>query len=185
MMRSSTLTADLSATPLLCLLLCPEKYSETLVDIDNNITSAEKSLASLIDNLTGSDNDMAGLREFQNSFAMSKIIRHNTPLLAPEVIENLCITAHLPSLKMHVSKHTVVNENLVKRNWEKLGQIIGEGRTPEWGRPRQIWRICYQRTFEASDCHMVRGFSRATFTASVQFYKTTPCNFPIGDWKIG
>ena len=47
-----------------------EKYSETLVDIDNNITSAEKSLASLIDNLTGSDNDMAGLREFQ------KLLRH-------------------------------------------------------------------------------------------------------------
>lgn len=48
-----------------------EKYSETLVDIDNNITSAEKSLASLIDNLTGSDNDMAGLREFQ------KLLRHD------------------------------------------------------------------------------------------------------------
>lgn len=47
-----------------------EKYSETLVHIDNNITSAEKSLASLIDNLTGSDNDMAGLREFQ------KLLRH-------------------------------------------------------------------------------------------------------------
>lgn len=47
-----------------------EKYSETLVDIDNNITSAEKSLASLIDNLTGSDNDIAGLREFQ------KLLRH-------------------------------------------------------------------------------------------------------------
>lgn len=47
-----------------------EKYSETLVDIDNNITSAEKSLASLIENLTGSDNDMAGLREFQ------KLLRH-------------------------------------------------------------------------------------------------------------
>ena len=47
-----------------------EKYSETLVDIDNNITSAENSLASLIDNLTGSDNDMAGLREFQ------KLLRH-------------------------------------------------------------------------------------------------------------
>lgn len=46
------------------------KYSETLVDIDRNITSAEKSLASLIDNLTGSDNDIAGLREFQ------KLLRH-------------------------------------------------------------------------------------------------------------
>ena len=46
------------------------KYSETLVDIDRNITTAEKSLASLIDNLTGPDNDIAGLREFQ------KLLRH-------------------------------------------------------------------------------------------------------------
>ena len=46
------------------------KYSETLVDIDRNITTAEKSLASLIDNLTGSNNDIAGLREFQ------KLLRH-------------------------------------------------------------------------------------------------------------
>ena len=46
------------------------KYSETLVDIDRNITTAEKSLASLIANLTGSDNDIAGLREFQ------KLLRH-------------------------------------------------------------------------------------------------------------
>ncbi len=46
------------------------KYAETLVDIDNNINSAEQSLASLIDNLTGSDKDIAGLREFQ------KLLRH-------------------------------------------------------------------------------------------------------------
>ncbi len=47
-----------------------DKYSETLVDIDTKITSAEMSLASLIDNLTGSDKDIAGLREFQ------KLLRH-------------------------------------------------------------------------------------------------------------
>lgn len=41
------------------------KYSETLVDIDTNISTAEQSLALLIDNLTGSDKDIAGLREFQ------------------------------------------------------------------------------------------------------------------------
>ena len=46
------------------------KYSETLVDIDRNISAVENSLASLIDNLTGSDNDIAGLREFQ------KLLRH-------------------------------------------------------------------------------------------------------------
>ncbi len=47
-----------------------DKYGETLVDIDRKISDSEKSLASLIDNLTGSDNDMAGLREFQ------KLLRH-------------------------------------------------------------------------------------------------------------
>ena len=46
------------------------KYGVTLVDIDNNIKSSETSLADLIDNLTGSDKDIAGLREFQ------KLLRH-------------------------------------------------------------------------------------------------------------
>ena len=46
------------------------KYSETLVDTDNNIKTAENSLADLISNLTGSDTDLAGLREFQ------KLLRH-------------------------------------------------------------------------------------------------------------
>lgn len=52
------------------LITLSEKYSETLVDIDNNIKSAENSLADLISNLTGSDTDLAGLREFQ------KLLRH-------------------------------------------------------------------------------------------------------------
>lgn len=47
-----------------------DKYGETLVDIDRKISDSEQSLASLIDNLTGSDHDMAGLREFQ------KLLRH-------------------------------------------------------------------------------------------------------------
>jgi type I restriction enzyme M protein len=46
------------------------KYGETLVDIDKTIYESEKSLATLVDNLTGSDADMAGLREFQ------KLLRH-------------------------------------------------------------------------------------------------------------
>jgi type I restriction enzyme M protein len=46
------------------------KYGETLVDIDKTISESEKSLATLVDNLTGSDADMAGLREFQ------KLLRH-------------------------------------------------------------------------------------------------------------
>ena len=41
------------------------KYCDTLINIDDRIAKSEKSLASLIDNLTGSDFDMAGLREFQ------------------------------------------------------------------------------------------------------------------------
>lgn len=47
-----------------------DKYSETLIDIDNNIKSVENSLADLISNLTGSDTDLSGLREFQ------KLLRH-------------------------------------------------------------------------------------------------------------
>lgn len=46
------------------------KYCDTLVNINERIADSEKSLASLIDNLTGSDFDMAGLREFQ------KLLRH-------------------------------------------------------------------------------------------------------------
>ena len=51
------------------------KYCDTLVNIDERIAKSEKSLASLIDNLTGSDFDMAGLREFQNFCAMSKTLK--------------------------------------------------------------------------------------------------------------
>lgn len=47
-----------------------DKYGESLVDIDRIISDSMKSLAALIDNLTVSDHDMAGLREFQ------KLLRH-------------------------------------------------------------------------------------------------------------
>ena len=42
-----------------------DKYSESLTDIDRNITASEKSLADMIGNLTGSKSDIAGLEEFQ------------------------------------------------------------------------------------------------------------------------
>lgn len=42
-----------------------DKYSESLTDIDRNITASEKSLADMIGNLTGSESDIAGLEEFQ------------------------------------------------------------------------------------------------------------------------
>jgi type I restriction enzyme M protein len=62
MQQESQLVADIYALN--------SKYGETLVDIDKTISESEKSLATLVDNLTGSDADIAGLREFQ------KLLRH-------------------------------------------------------------------------------------------------------------
>ena len=43
-----------------------EKYATTLLSIENNIKESETQLADLIDELTGSEFDMQGLKEFQN-----------------------------------------------------------------------------------------------------------------------
>ena len=43
-----------------------EKYATTLLSIEINIKESETQLADLIDELTGSDFDMQGLKEFQN-----------------------------------------------------------------------------------------------------------------------
>ena len=56
---------------------------------------------------------------------MSKIIRQNTPLLAPEVIEPLYNRASAIIEDARVKAYRQVNESLVRRNWE-LGQIIAE-----------------------------------------------------------
>ena len=42
-----------------------KKYSETMRDIDEQITDTEKSLCSMLEDLTGSDSDMAGLEELR------------------------------------------------------------------------------------------------------------------------
>lgn len=41
------------------------KYSVSLTEIDRNISASEKSLAKMLSNLTGSETDMSGLREFE------------------------------------------------------------------------------------------------------------------------
>ena len=43
-----------------------EKYATTLLSIENNIKESETQLADLIDELTGSEFDIQGLKEFQN-----------------------------------------------------------------------------------------------------------------------
>ncbi|MDD2962241.1 MAG: type I restriction-modification system subunit M, partial [Muribaculaceae bacterium] len=42
-----------------------DKYSTSLVDLDKQIKESENSLSELIDDLTGDENDLAGLQEFQ------------------------------------------------------------------------------------------------------------------------
>lgn len=56
---------------------------------------------------------------------MSKIIRQNTPLPAPEVIEPLYNRASAIIEDARAKAYRQVNESLVRRNWE-LGQIIAE-----------------------------------------------------------
>lgn len=42
-----------------------EKYHETLLDIEQQTSSTEKALSSLLDELTGNDYDISGLKELQ------------------------------------------------------------------------------------------------------------------------
>ena len=43
-----------------------EKYDETLLDLDKKIAETSNSLADMIDDLTGNDFDMKGLKELQS-----------------------------------------------------------------------------------------------------------------------
>lgn len=47
-----------------------KKYDETLVDIDDQINSVGKDLASMIDELEGDENDMMGLSEFKKTLGL-------------------------------------------------------------------------------------------------------------------
>ena len=42
-----------------------EKYADTYEDIENEITKTQNALMEMLDQLTGSDTDMAGIREFR------------------------------------------------------------------------------------------------------------------------
>lgn len=49
------------------ILYLHKKYEETLLDIDTQITQTSKELASMIDELTGSEDDLIGLAEFRKT----------------------------------------------------------------------------------------------------------------------
>ena len=42
-----------------------EKYADTYEDIENEIAKTEQSLTEMLEDLTGNEKDMAGVREFQ------------------------------------------------------------------------------------------------------------------------
>ena len=42
-----------------------EKYADTYEDIENEITKTQNELIKMLDELTGSDTDMAGIMEFR------------------------------------------------------------------------------------------------------------------------
>ena len=99
---------------------------------------------------------------------MSKIIRQNTPLPAPEVIEPLYNRASAIIEDARSKAYRQVNESLVRRNWE-LGQIIAEEELNGGDRAK----------YGAS---VIKELSRRlTATYGKGFTKT---NFPLTEWKI-
>lgn len=106
---------------------------------------------------------------------MSKIIRQNTPLLAPEVIEPLYNRASAIIEDARVKAYRQVNESLVRRNWE-LGQIIAEEELNGEDRAKYGASVIKELSKRLTATYG-KGFSKSYLYSFVQFYKTHPAIF--------
>nr|WP_285821877.1 PDDEXK nuclease domain-containing protein [Xylanibacter rodentium] len=111
----------------------------------------------------------------KNCFAMSKIIRHNTPALAPEVIEPLYNRASIIIEDARNRAYRQVNESLVRRNWE-LGQIIAEEELNGEDRAQYGASVIKELSKRLTATYG-KGFSKSYLYSFVQFYKTHPSIF--------
>lgn len=111
---------------------------------------------------------------------MSKIIRQNTPLPAPEVIEPLYNRASAIIEDARAKAYRQVNDSLVRRNWE-LGQIIAEEELNGEDRAKYGASVIKELSRRLSATYG-KGFSKSNLYSFVQFYKTHPAIFqsPIG-----
>jgi len=106
---------------------------------------------------------------------MSKIIRHNTPALAPEVIEPLYNRASTIIEGARDRAYRQVNESLVRRNWE-LGQIIAEEELNGEDRAQYGASVIKELSKRLTATYG-KGFSKSYLYSFVQFYKTHPSIF--------
>ena len=103
---------------------------------------------------------------------MSKIIRHTTRALSPEVIEPLYTRASSIIEDARDQAYQQVNESLVRRNWE-LGQIIAEEELNGEDRAQYGASVIKELSKRLTATYG-KGFSKSYF---VQFYKTHPSIF--------
>ncbi len=103
---------------------------------------------------------------------MSKIIRHNTPALAPEVIEPLYNRASIIIEDARNRAYRQVNESLVRRNWE-LGQIIAEEELNGEDRAQYGASVIKELSKRLTATYG-KGFTKTNLYGYVNFYKMFP-----------
>ena len=106
---------------------------------------------------------------------MSKIIRHNQTTLSPEIIEPLYKRASSIIEDARVSAYRLVNESLVRRNWE-LGKIIAEEEFKGEDRAKYGAAVIKELSKRLTSSYG-KGFSKSYLYSFVQFYKTHPTIF--------
>lgn len=103
---------------------------------------------------------------------MSKIIRHNTQLPAPEVIEPLYNRASAIIEDARSKAYRQINENLVRRNWE-LGRIIAEEELNGEDRAKYGASIIKELSKRLTATYG-KGFTKTNLYSYVNFFNMFP-----------
>lgn len=103
---------------------------------------------------------------------MSKIIRHNTQLPTPEVIEPLYNRASAIIEDARSKAYRQVNENLVRRNWE-LGKIIAEEELNGGDRAKYGASVIKELSRRLTATYG-KGFTKTNLYSYVNFFNMFP-----------
>lgn len=103
---------------------------------------------------------------------MSKIIRHNTQVPAPEVIEPLYNRASAIIEDARAKSYRQINENLVRRNWE-LGKIIAEEELNGEDRAKYGASIIKELSKRLTATYG-KGFTKTNLYSYVNFFNMFP-----------
>lgn len=103
---------------------------------------------------------------------MNKIVRRNTPLLMPEVIEPLYNRAASIIEEARARAYRQVNESLVRRNWE-LGQIIAEEELNGEDRAKYGASVIKELSKRLTAAYG-KGFTKTNLYSYLNFYNMFP-----------